>query len=213
MSTEDDTEYENKTIALGGLQQTLRLVQDIAWNSAYDYPQIDACLTTLFKREPNTYIEVYGHIKHIQAGLTSLQKDFKDKRNKLALERSRYMVSLMILSKKVIKNSKLKEQLGTTLSLLEEAANDLDRQRDYLVERLAQLYRNTISRLDPRIIIYGEPQILSNDNNAAFIRTLLLAGLRSALLWRQAGGTHFDLLLCKSKYLSTIDQLLGYNTG
>ena len=203
------TDYENKTIALAGLQQALELVQSIAWNNTYTYPQVDACLSTLFEREPTTYIEVYGDIEHIRAGLKALQTSFKDKRNKLALERSRYMVSLTILSKKIINDSKLAEQIGTTLSLLEEAAGNLDEQRHYLVERLAQLYKNTISRLNPRIIVYGKPHILSNDDNAALIRALLLAGLRSALLWRQAGGTQFDLLLGKAKYLSVTKQLLS----
>ena len=202
-------DYENKTVALAGLQQALQLVQSIAWNNAYAYSQIDACLATLFRREPATYIEVYGDIEHIQAGLKALRTGFKDKRNKLALERSRYMADLMILSKKIIHDRRLAEQVGTTLSLLEEAAGNLDEQRHYLVERLAQLYKNAISRLHPRIIVYGKPHILSHDDNAALIRALLLAGLRSALLWRQAGGTHFDLLLGKAKYLSVIEQLLN----
>jgi CII-binding regulator of phage lambda lysogenization HflD len=37
---------------------------------------------------------------------------------------------------------------------------------------------------------------------------MLFAGLRSALLWYQAGGSQINLLLGKSKYLNTINQML-----
>ena len=203
------TDYQNKTIALAGLHQALTLIQDIAWKNTYSYPQIDASLLTLFVRDPDTYIEVYGNIDQVKPGLIALQTSFKDKQDKAALERARYMVGLMILSKKVLYNSSLSEQIGTTLNLLEEAADDLENQRNYVIERLAQLYKNTISKLNPRIIIYGKPEILNDSDNAAYIRALLLAGLRSAILWYQAGGTQFNLLLGKSKYLRTIDQMLA----
>ena len=203
------TDYQNKTIALAGLHQALTLIQDIAWKNTYSYPQIDASLSTLFVRDPDTYIEVYGNIDQVKPGLIALQTSFKDKQDKAALERARYMVGLMILSKKVLYNSSLSEQIGTTLNLLEEAADDLENQRNYVIERLAQLYKNTISKLNPRIIIYGKPEILNDSDNAAYIRALLLAGLRSAILWYQAGGTQFNLLLGKSKYLRTIDQMLA----
>ena len=198
---------QNKTIALAGMHQALLQIQTIAWEDKRSFDQIDVCLSSLFVRDPNTYIEVYGKIENIQEGLQALRASFKNKHDKQALERARYMVGLMILSKKFIKFRGLDEQIRTTLSLLDDAAQDLDNQRDYIIERIAQLYQNTLSKISPRIIIYGKPDILNNNENAALIRSLLLAGLRSAMLWYQAGGSQLNLLLGKKKYLQTIDEL------
>ena len=204
-----NTDYQNKTIALAGIHQALMLVQDIAWDARYDYQHMDISISSLFVRNPNNFTEVFGTNKNIQSGLQALRASFKNKHDKLALERARYMVGLMIISKKIRDNSELTQQIGTTLSLLDEAAENLSDQRDYIIERIAQLYQNTISQISPRNIVYGKPEVLNKEDNAAAIRTLLFAGLRASLLWYQAGGSQVNLLFGKSKYLKTIDQMLG----
>ena len=62
-------------------------------------------------------------------------------------------------------------------------------------EQLADIYQERISMLGPRIMIGGEPLHLQNPDNAARIRVALLAGIRAAVLWRQAGGHKWQLLL------------------
>ncbi len=202
-----NNDFRNKTIALAGIHQALFLVQEIAWNGNYSYPDIDISISSLFERDPVDYEQVFGGIEQIKPGLNALYSSFTDKHDKQALERARYMVNLMLLSKTISTNNELGRQVGTTLSLLEEAAKDLENQRDYVIERIAQLYQNTISKLKPRIIVYGQPEILNNADNAAIIRTLLFSGLRSAVLWYQAGGSELNLLLGKKKYLQTIGEL------
>ena len=186
----------------------LSQVQQIAWKAHYDYPTIDLCLNSLFARNPDTYSEIFGSVNQLRPGLILLRTSFTDKHDKQALERARYMVNLMMISKTFKENNALGKQVGTTLSLLDEAANHLSDQRDYVIERIAQLYQNTISPLNPRVIVYGDPQILKDDANAAAIRAMLFAGLRCALLWYQAGGNQLNLLIGKSKYLSSINQML-----
>ncbi len=203
-----NTEYTNKTIALAGLHQALLQVQRIAWDDSYAYSQIDVCLSSLFAINPDSYLEVYGSLEDLRPGLQALRTSFTQKHDKQALERARYMVNLMMLSKTVKKNSQLGQQIGTTISLLDEAADDLESQRSYVIERIAQLYQNAISPLMPRVIVYGDPRILKEDANAAAIRAMLFAGLRSAMLWYQAGGNQLNLLLGKSKYLNTINHML-----
>jgi high frequency lysogenization protein len=74
--------------------------------------------------------------------------------------------------------------------------------------KLGQLYKDTVSQLSPRIIINGEQQHLSNENNASRIRALLLAGLRSAILWRQCGGSRLSLLFNRKRYETETHLLL-----
>ena len=203
------SEYINKTIALAGIHQALLEVQNIAWHDQFNGFEIDVCLMSLFQRNPDTYLDVYGSTNNIHSGLVALKQSFTSKHDKLALERARYMVNLMMLSKNIRDNKQLGQQIGTTLSLLDEAAEDMEQQRDYIIERLAQLYQNAISPLKPRLIIYGEPSHLQPEKSAAAIRALLLTALRGCLLWYQAGGNQMNLLLGKSKYLNAIEQMLN----
>ena len=46
-------------------------------------------------------------------------------------------------------------------------------------------------------MIKGDQTHLANPENAAKIRTLLLAGIRAALLWRQAGGNRWKLIFAR----------------
>ena len=199
----------NKTIALAGIHLALNDVQRIAWHADYHYSDIDTSIRSLFVRSPNDYLEVYGSLENLKPGLNALSTSFRYKQDKQALERARYMVNLMMLSKKFSMNNALVKQVDTTLNMLEAAVDDLDNQRDYVIDKIAHLYQNTLSKINPRIIVYGQPEILNNANHAAAIRTLLLAGLRGALLWYQAGGSQLGLLLGKGKYLKTIDQMLA----
>lgn len=203
--------YINKTIALAGVQQCLQQVQKIAWTGQYDAHEVDTCLASLFVLNPSNYTDVYGSSQDIRAGLASLQISLTEKRNKEAIERTRYMVSLMLLAKKVQSSQQLLQQISTTLSLLEEAATDIESQREHITQRIAQLYQNAISNLNPRVIVYGKTELLSQPDNAATIRSLLFAGLRAIILWHQAGGSQINLLLGKAKYLQTIQQLLRSN--
>jgi high frequency lysogenization protein len=70
---------------------------------------------------------------------------------------------------------------------------------DNVLAGLAELYQNSISQLRPRIIVMGEQHYLENPANANKIRVLLLAGIRSAWLWRQCGGSRLGFLLNRRK--------------
>jgi high frequency lysogenization protein len=47
-------------------------------------------------------------------------------------------------------------------------------------------------------MVSGEQRHLSEQRNSDRIRALLLAGVRSALLWRQAGGVRWKLFFIRS---------------
>jgi high frequency lysogenization protein len=60
-------------------------------------------------------------------------------------------------------------------------------------------------------MIKGDQAHLSNVDNAAKIRALLLAGIRAALLWRQAGGDRWKLIFSRSAMQKEAQQLLKAN--
>ena len=73
---------------------------------------------------------------------------------------------------------------------------------------LGSLYADTVSHLRPRVLVQGNPHYLGQAAVVAEIRAVLLAALRSAVLWRQLGGSLWDFLLRRRQMVASIDALL-----
>tara|TARA_B110000977_G_scaffold43147_1_gene58445 strand:+ start:55958 stop:56575 length:618 start_codon:yes stop_codon:yes gene_type:complete len=201
-------DYEARTIALAGMQQSLAQVQQIAWHGDYDATIVDPCLSSLFIEDAESYAAVYGGVEQLQKGLRTLASTLGQDTDKTAMERLRYFATLNVLTKKFLDESNLVTQVSTTLNILHDEIHDLQSQRDYVLQQLARLYQNTISPFRPQLIIHGQASLLTAAHHSNAIRALLLAAVRSIVLWRQAGGTQLNFLLGKSKYLRQIDHLL-----
>lgn len=203
-----NTPIQNKTIALAGVHLALSQIQQVAWQGNTDQQQLHTSLQSLFIDQPDSYLSVYGSVEALRPGLVTLKESLTELQKQAVVERYKYQKSLFTLTKKFSKNNYLVDQISTTLELINHAESNVDQNQD-LIARCAQLYQNTLSTLKPRIIIYGQPDILAQSHQAATIRSLLLAGVRSTLLWYQAGGSGLTLLLNRASYLHTIDQYLS----
>ena len=58
-------------------------------------------------------------------------------------------------------------------------------------------------------MVSGEPEILKSEESAQLIRALLLAAVRSAVLWRQLGGSRRRVLLTRRLLLELADSALA----
>jgi high frequency lysogenization protein len=79
---------------------------------------------------------------------------------------------------------------------------------DEVFEALAYGYQQTLSQLKPRVLVSGEQRHLSDQRNGDRIRAMLLAAVRSALLWRQAGGVRWKFLFIRAKLQREARRLL-----
>ena len=70
------------------------------------------------------------------------------------------------------------------------------------------LYQDTLSTLRQRIQVHGDMRNVQQPNNASKIRALLLAGIRSARLWRQLGGHRWQLVFSRRKLLNELQSML-----
>jgi len=66
-----------------------------------------------------------------------------------------------------------------------------------VIAALGTLYADTLSHLRPRVLVQGNPHYLGQPGVVAEVRAVLLAAVRSAVLWRQLGGSYWDFLLRK----------------
>jgi high frequency lysogenization protein len=79
-----------------------------------------------------------------------------------------------------------------------------------VMAKLAETYEATLSKIRPHVMVQGNQKHLTNPANINKIRTLLLAGIRSAMLWHQSGGSRWKLLLGRKQLLAEPERLLTH---
>jgi high frequency lysogenization protein len=92
-------------------------------------------------------------------------------------------------------------QLSAQLSAMNTEKQQTD---DFIFSSFADLYEQCLSSLQPRIIIRGLSEHLQNPSNICKLRTLLLAGVRAAMLWQQLGGRRWHLFFRRKAILEEI---------
>ncbi|MES0327424.1 MAG: DUF489 family protein, partial [Gammaproteobacteria bacterium] len=130
---------------------------------------------------------------------------FKNDRN---LEVTKYAISMIALEKKLSANPKMLEQVTEGLNEIQKSMEFFSLMHENVFAKLGGLYKDTISTLQPKIVVQGERAYLSNESNANKVRALLFAGIRAAVLWRQCGGSRWHILLGRKKYLNECQYLL-----
>ena len=197
----------NQTIALAGIAQAAALVQQLATTGTADNQAMQASIGSLIKIDSDSAEDIFGGLTGVKFGLEQLQEQLIGKSISNP-EQARYSASLVYLEKQL---SKIPKMLDTIRKGIEKAGNQaqhFDLLHENVLANLGDLYHSTISTLQPRIMVNGEPVYLANADNVNKIRALLLAGIRSALLWRQCGGSRWKFLFHRKKLQDEIQRLL-----
>ncbi len=198
---------EDQTLALAGIFQSAQLVQQIARNGQASGAAMEAMLETLFKFDSNNVEDVFGGLASVSIGLKTLKKQLSSM-NEKDLEITRYVIAMLHLEKKLSKNSEMMNKIAKGLQRAAEQVNYFSLSHENVIASLAGIYQDTVSTLLPRIIVQGEQSLLSQQVNANKIRAILLAGIRSAVLWRQTGGNRLQFLFGRKSYLHAAEVLL-----
>lgn len=203
------TRYSNndRVIALAGIYQAAKLAHDLANHGDCGSAPFAATRDAVLDFEPPSVEAVFGGACGVALGLRTVTA-YLDKASQQQLEVSRYVVALMHLGDRLQRNQAAMDDLAEALSALSRRTEHFELGSSVLNEQLADIYQNHISPLGPRIMIRGEPLHLRNTSNAARVRTALLGGIRACVLWRQAGGGKWQLLLQRRKLVATAHALL-----
>jgi high frequency lysogenization protein len=188
----------NQAIALAGLSQAVTLVQQIARRGSADLDAMKTSIGSTLKIDADDILDVYGGLAGLQTGLAGMERQLAEPRQ-VDPELARYASTLIFLEGQVMKRPDMVDAIGVAVqraqAVVERSGDMLD---DGVFEALAYGYQQTLSQLKPRVMVSGEQRYLSEQRNSDRIRALLLAGVRSALLWRQAGGVRWKLLFVRS---------------
>lgn len=202
--------YREQVIAFAGIWQAAKLVQQVARQGKADNADMEVCIKSLFEMNPATTEAVYGELKGLTTGFNTLLDQFGDAANQRDMELTKYVIALMHLERKLIQQPEMLEKISRGLELAKSQAEHFGAStHENVIANIGDLYSNTISTLTPKIIVQGEQGYLSNSANAAKVRALLLAGIRSVVLWYQCGGRRLGLIFSRKKLLNQTKSLLS----
>lgn len=199
---------KDKTLALAGVFQASELVRQAACHGTWSGYAATACLNSLFKLEAGSIEEIYGGQERMRLGTETLMAVLQGD-NQYA-DTLRYAIGLLQLQRRFNRSGKAKAEIGSALEVIAGTDQDLAQheREDQQARAIAELYTRTVSKLSPRIMVSGKPQYLQSERTTDWIRTLLLAGIRSATLWSQLGGGRFELMFRRKKILRDVQKHL-----
>ncbi len=196
----------NTTIALAGIVQAVSLVRELAQKGKTDEAAFQASIYSLFQMNPENVLSVYGGLPGIKYGLEKLLVLLEPTGTSIE---ARYLLSLMHLQKKIWRSEKMINTLTLRLNQTQKQVEYFSLLHPTVIANLADIYLSTTHAFKFRIIIWGSQRILSAAENMEKIRALLLSGVRSVVLWRQVGGSRFQLIFSRGKIKTMAKQILS----
>jgi high frequency lysogenization protein len=199
---------KNQVIAMAGLAQATELVKDVARSGRVNEEALKSSTRSLFMVDADGILDVFGDLSSLRYGLKALKRQLSEPRW-VDAETARYASTLLYLEPLVSQRTEMTRNISLAI---QEARPAWERSSEWIdpdvFRILAGAYLQTASTLKPKVMVAGEQRHLSDPQIANQIRTLLLAGIRSALLWRQAGGSKWRILFLRSRMKAIVDEML-----
>jgi high frequency lysogenization protein len=196
-------DVHSRVLALAGMLQALRVVRQIAETGHADGAMEACALESVFRIDaPNTEA-VYGGAARVRQGLVLLREYLTNTNSDPALPK--LGTTLLQIERMFVGDEEMSARIRRGILEVAEKAERQGNTHPDVIAQLGRLYGETISNLRPKIIVQGNPHYLQQADIVAEIRALLLAGLRSAVLWRQMGGTLWDFVFGRGAMLRAIE--------
>jgi high frequency lysogenization protein len=208
MNTSNQT---HRILALAGLIQAAKLVKQISTVGRCDESALETCVHSIFTLDAPTVEAIYGGTQNLTIGLQELIKLFTHNKEPKDSDIARYLLSLIHLERKLSKKPAMLQSIKTGIERAHTQAQYFSTLHDNVLANLAGVYTDTLSTFSFRIHVTGLPLYLNQNHHLNKVRTLLLAGIRSAVLWHQLGGRRWQLLIMRSSILQTAHGLLKQN--
>lgn len=192
----------DRVLALAGLVQSLAQVRRIAEHGQSDPSAAKAVLDSVFRIDAPSAEAVYGQGGALAPGLRVLREYFdKQTRDEALL---RLALAVLQLERRFAGQPDMVKAVGDGIARIASRA-EADSAHPDVLNALGGLYAETLSQLRPKVMVQGNPHYLAQPAVVAEIRALLLAAIRSAVLWRQVGGGYWDFMFSRKPMREAVE--------
>lgn len=204
---------QEQVIALGAVFEAATLVEQLARTGQIPSAPIACLLGSLLIRNPQTTLEVYNHDDQLLFdGYRVLAGTLERENTILQRDALRYALAMVGLERQLARRHDMLDNIGQRLEQIQLQVGHFGIGHENVVAAFGGLYQDTISTFRRRIQVQGDMHYLQQPDTAALIRALLLAGIRSARLWRQLGGHRWQLIFSRRKMLDALYSRLRPHT-
>ncbi len=205
------TRIEEQTLALAGVFQAAALVDRLSIaTEPDDASAFNTSFNSLFAFSADSTAEIFGGSAGLSCGFNAIV-NYLGLASHSGKNIAYYVVMLLKVAKTLTDQPEKALALSQQLRDIETTAKDFDIGINGSILKIDRLYQETISTLGPRIMVRGSEQRLNDNQTAAKIRTLLLAGVRAAVLWHQLGGSRWGVFWHRKRYVDASQQFLQQN--
>ena len=198
---------EDRVLALSGVLQALAQVRRIADTGQSEGAPVETALQSVFRMDADTAEAVYGDAGAVRGGLRLLRDYLSSSNKDQAL--GKLALAVLQLERRFAGDAEMVGKVQAGIDAAHVLAGKDGVAHPEVIRLLGDLYAGTISQLRPRVMVQGNPHYLGQAGVVAEIRALLLAALRSAVLWRQSGGSLWDFVFQRRQMAASIDARLG----
>ena len=193
---------EERTLALAGILQACKQVQNLARHGRVDQLDFEPSVKSILVLDAVSTAAVYGGVDGVRSGLAMIQGGILRSPQALDVEVLRYLMSILHLQSQLFNDQAKFTSFGQAVERLSAYSGE------ELIDACSEVYQQHISSMRPQIIVQGEENHLQRADVPPQVRSLLLAALRSAVLWQQKQGSRFKLLWQRTRMQNAATQLL-----
>lgn len=199
----------DRVSALAGVVQAAELVNMAATTGKPDELSVHATLGSIVKVETQNVSEVFGGLRGLGCGLQRLAALLGEHNQPSDATVLRYTLTLMQLQSKVMRRRALKQVLEEGIERARNQLRHFEPMHANVLANFADTYLHSAGAVQPRIVVTGDATQLQNQRIINLVRSLLLGGLRAAVLWRQCGGSRWMLLFMRTHLHKEAARLLA----
>jgi high frequency lysogenization protein len=198
---------EAQVIALAGVFQSAALVRTTATSGSQDAAALETSIASILRIDVDDAAGAFGGVPAVRFGLETLVQQLDRSPADLAI--SQIAVTVLRVERKLSARPAMLQTLREGIEALQRQVDHLGITHGSVLARLSELYAATLSNLRPRVVVQGNPLYLQQPAHVERIRSTLLAGVRAAVLWRQLGGSQWQLLFQRRRLVMLARGLLS----
>ena len=155
MATQALSTMEQQVVALAGVAQAARIVDQISKTGTYPLEFLEPSIHSLFKFDTDSVEEIFGGLPGAKLGLQNLSAMLANRQGEESRDVVRYVFNILYLERKFSGNN---EMMSVVRSRLEHASYNAEHfagHVDDVCHSVSGIYQDTLSRLKFRIKVNG----------------------------------------------------------